>query len=226
MKSTVVLVCLIGLTALTSPAVASLYLYEDSIAGDGGGITATDGWNSTSTVLTWDIDRNGTNWDYEYTFTVPEKGISHIVFEVSDNFTQANVWGAYGYTGTVGDYTVKNGNPDMPEPYIVPGLKFEPSGPEAPESLSWTIHFTSDRSPMWGNFYAKDGTDGEGEDKINVTAWNTHFDEILTGSALYDEYTDLWKVAVPDTHVVPLPASILLAGFALGLAGRRLRKSV
>ena len=72
-------------------------LYNGSInAGTNGGLVGTEQWNSTDTKLSWDITSPGDGssyWTYSYTFKVPSKDISHVIIQVSDSFTEGNIFG-------------------------------------------------------------------------------------------------------------------------------------
>ena len=89
-------------------------------------------------------------------------------------------------------------------PGEIKGIKFPGSGTQL------VLSFYSDRAPMWGSFYAKDGTDGSND----VYAYNSGFSGV--GSDF---------IAVPDTTTtVPVPGAVLLGMLGLAVAGSKLRK--
>ena len=171
-------------------------LYSGSLnAGADGGLVGTEPWNSTDTILTWKVtspsDSGPQYWTYNYKFTVPEKAISHVITQVSETFVaESNIKDGTtpGYNlGTYGPDKNGKSNPGMPSTYK--GLKWGASG----FTFSWTI--VTDRAPMLGSFYAKDGQD--------------------SGNWVY-AYTEGDLIGVPDsTSTVPLPPSALLLGSGL-----------
>ncbi len=174
------------LGALASPALGVSF---------SGTLSTDDAFNSLTgaaqtpweagTSLGYTVSRDSTDdwWHYEYTFTVPSKGLSHIIFEASsgdDPFTAANL-----KPPLPSGYEVKDFGPLEPDANSNPGLlwdvygiKFNIGGQEAPGGpLVYDIEFYSDRAPMWGDFYAKDGKHqiGQGPDgiRLDVYAYNS-----------------------------------------------------
>jgi len=199
-----------------------------------GGLYATSFW-ATSSSFSWDVsysDQTGL-WTYDYTWTGLTKALSHIIVQVSDTFDEINI-----YDGTTASYELDNFVPGSSNPGIpddIYGLKFETSGD--PTTYDFTI--VTDRAPMWGNVYAKDGveTTGQGQNKVSVDvyAYNSGFSFTapeFDSNSLFSGVNALgygWAL-VPDTEsggggggggnpVVPEPGTFILVGAGLvGLA--------
>lgn len=212
------LFCVFGLTVAS--AQATMLLSGGINSTDGGGMEATAAWDNGGAVLNWSVLQlqNGL-WQYDYDFNVGKKELSHIDFQVSGNFTVENI-----YSGTTEGWELglwgNEGGSSPGIPGSIYGLKFDGGG------LLNSFTIVSDRAPMWGDFYAKDGKDGGDW----VYAYNTNFG---VGGDLYQDYA-FGKILVPDTHtlppppvVVPEPASIVLLGSGIvAMAMVRRRKIV
>ncbi|MCX5638054.1 MAG: hypothetical protein NTX52_10245 [Planctomycetota bacterium] len=195
-----------------------------------GGLIGTDGWSSGCEIEWWVNDNGNGTWNYKYTLTTGltgiKKDISHFIIEVSPplpNWLGGDVTVVQGtlYAGQPelakgDDGTHKGGNPYMPEDVF--GLKFE-SGLGAPGPV-WTIEFNSNRLPVWGDFYAKDGK----VDQIDATIRNAGFtspdtdptDSPANGSVLNHILRPDSKYAPP---AVPAPGAVLLGSIGMGLVG-------
>jgi len=189
--------------------------YSGSVSGDGGGLLGTNEWDSENVILSWDVTSGSGSWEYRYTFTVPSKGISHLIIEVSDFFTAANILEGTTDEFETGEepklHTTANGNPGIPESTY--GIKWEP-GEEDPLSYSWTL--VSNIGPMWGDFYAKSG--GGQEDP--VIAYNEEFSNTMRPAFDPAEPDPSGWVLVPDSTPIPEPTTVLLISSGLiGLAG-------
>ena len=88
------------------------------------------------------------------------------------------------------------------------------------ESTTLTVSFDSDRAPVWGDFYAKNGTDTEGTD---IYLYNSGFSiaDPLVPAASGSEQNHL---LVPDTVAVPAPGAVFLGSVGLSLAGYLLKR--
>lgn len=196
------------------------------------GITATGQWASPTTKIAWAIDSpllTGTgNWHYEYTFTVPNKDVSHLDVEVSfagdgnpDTFTEADIvstnWGNIdvGWQGTQG-----NNTPGIPEPFYA--IKFD-------SATGTTVFATLDTpiGPKWGDFYAKDGVDNNNGTRIDVYAFNTGFTSpdtdplVPPSNGPFNGSIDGKHLLVPDTSTTPpvVPEPLTMLGLLMGVGG-------
>ena len=158
-------------------------------------------------------------WEYAYTFVGSKPDISHGIIEVSDTFSGKPISEGGNIaprtsTFESGDPTIYNGinqgnsNPSIPGDIF--GIKFE-------DQTSWTI--LTDRTPMWGDFYANGGSTGY--------AYNSGFGVDTTAAiGNGNAYTNgkAWAL-VPDTNAVPLPGAIWLLGIGmLGLFNIKSKK--
>ena len=204
------------------------------------------GFESTDdATLAWEVSRDQTDpsdpWHYKYTLSfVPnvDKAISHIAIEVSDNFDSL-----FNLRVSPPDYYTAGAPEPGTEPTSqdwVPGhmfaIKFD-ADPDVDVVDSLTIQFDSWRVPDWGDFNAKGGNMRNG----GWYLYNLGYDEnatddndpifnpglatldLASGNYIYDGSVD-YHVVVPDTHVVPVPASILLGILGLSAVGIKLRK--
>lgn len=203
--------------------------YTGNLTVSGGGIIATDGWNDPSTIFSWTVESVGSSggfilWEYDYTFTVPTKNISHIIIEVSPDVPTGIDPSITGITvlsgsggGGVASYGPGGSNPNMPA--SMQGIKFDGA-----ETTTLSFSFETTRAPVWGDFYAKDGTDAHGT--IDVTAWNTGFLASDPSDGPADGSINN-HILRPDTTqtLVPEPSMLLLLGAGLlGLWAVRRRK--
>ena len=186
----------------------------------GSTLIGTSPWNTNSSNLSWTVYDNPItgHWTYEYIFTVPSKDISHVIIEVSGDFTVANIFSGTtpGYSGPE-NYVQDKSNPGMPAGGMY-GLKWDTTN----NPLIYSFTIVSDRMPMWGDFYAKNGVDQDGF----VYAYNSQFGNNTT--ALIDNGNAGGWVLVPDTGtgIIPEPGTFLLLGTGLlGIAAIRYRRS-
>lgn len=165
-------------------------------------LTATGNW-ANGFWLTWEVtDNNDGTWDYRYVIEFDDGIVgdpSHFVLEVSPSFTDDNILDSNGNIEGPGTITEQQGNPNMPA--NVNGIKFDFSG--------YVYELTSDRNPVWGDFYSKDGNAGGlGTNTVFNTGFGTDPDQA-------DSPFSGW-IPVPDSgiNIVPIPAAVWM-----GLAG-------
>lgn len=183
--------------------------------GADGLILGNDGWVSAPQplVVRWTVSYDGSVWHYAYTFNElgVQGGLSHMLIEVCDSFTQADISnGAYSFEGP-GTYGPNNpSNPSIPGD--IWALKFDTNG----AGDGAVVSFDSTRAPIWGDFYAKDG-------RVGGAAWNAGFTSSDTDPLVAAGNGSIGShLLVPDTTTtptVPSPAAIFLGGIGTILVG-------
>lgn len=186
-------------------------------------------------TISWVISPlSGGLWSYQYTLSNyggQAQNISHLIIALSGNCATSNTAsdgtcvqnptvtkGAVSGTPTGGIGTwssaMGNSNNGMPNPIF--GVKMNrPSAVDGGSGIVFS--FTSERVPVWGDFYVRGGGD------------NYAFNTGLT-TANFNSNNTAFYIARPDgvSTVTPEPASMLLMGTgigALGLVGYRRRKA-
>jgi hypothetical protein len=173
----------------------------------GCGLYASDDkWTDPATRLSWNVFQlsNG-NYEYDYTFALRSdaKNISHVILQVSSNFTADDMLPGTTSGGLI-DTWDHQGQSNLGMPDDLYGIKWNTG---AVKSFSWSI--VTDRAPMMGNFYAKDGNAQGGTYAYSGTCGSF-------GN----------NVVVPDS-VVPIPGAVWLLGTGLiGIIGIRRKKKI
>jgi hypothetical protein len=184
----------------------------------GGGITATQNWAGGGFTLSWNVTQGSPGiWTYDYTINVSSlpqtKDVSHFILEVTSDGQPFSILG--GTSAPIeGPQTYSNaqpGNPGLPNPFY--GVKFNYGGTVV------NYRIVTDRAPVWGVFYAKDGKTG-GHDVLA-------FASALSDPSFRTSDTlgiDSFIVRPDGFVVVPLPAGVVLLGSGLlALLGARRR---
>lgn len=216
MRKLMVALIAVGLTA--SVYAIPLDLYSDTLTYESGGIVATANWNGPGTWLNWNILQIEPDlWHYEYVWHTEGADISHIVLEVTEGAVASDFlnW-RYLYSGVesgspeVGWFSPNQGasNPGMPS--AVYGLKLD----VASDTDVFGFSFDTWRSPVWGDFYVKDGRHAMGTDAVGgfTYAFNAGF------TANDVDLNDGYHVAVPNGYAVSDPG-ITAALLGLAIAG-------
>ena len=220
---------IISIFLLAAPASASPIWgtdASDELTGSrdsNGGITATAGWADGAFNLSWVISEDNGTWTYEYTVNTVQKDISHFILEVTEDGNPFTFEVGDGTDATIDDppgtWSENGSNPDMPNPIY--GIKFDFT---EPLSLEQTFTIITDRAPVYGVFYAKDGTDNQGA--VDVVAWSNalNFADYMTKTEEFDFTTADYIVRPDSVGVIPVPGTVLLLGSGLiVLAGIRKR---
>jgi hypothetical protein len=204
-----------------------------TISGPSNGLYGTHAWSDAS--LSWEVEETSPGvWQYDYEFIVDAKEISHVIFEVSEDFEACdgtdpdcdpatdNIL-AGTTTGWIYDDNYSSTNPGNSNPYMpatIPGLKWNFSG-----LTTINVTLVTDKEPMWGDFYAVDGKKPGEEVYAYSTGFGLSTDAVIGSGNAVDSEGHAW-VLVPDTNGgggggqdVPEPSTFLLLGFGLAGAG-------
>jgi hypothetical protein len=171
----------LGLALAVLTCVASAYaspVFGTSATMSGStGATGFGDWANNFT-LAWDITQNALDvdlFDYEYTFTVGPTGsdLSHIVIGFSTSCATDRACITNGTDSPDGPRTYNAlAPPNREMPAAIFGVKFTGFSGSGP----YTFSFTSDRAPVWHDFYARDGG--------NAYAYNSGLTNHLSESVL------------------------------------------
>jgi len=200
-----VLVCLLAVTP-----VSMAVNFTGSLSSEDGGILGSGPWvtETTPTTLVWVVDNETTPgyWHYSYTFAVPRKDISHLIIEISPDLTyqeKRSLYNSMTWSGGVAEFQTYRpgpGTPNLPASFY--GMKLDVSASDTALSFS----FDTLRMPVWGDFYAKDGKEGQ----VDCTVWNAGFltpdppaDPADPGYVAPANGAYLNKLLVPDTQTGP-----------------------
>jgi hypothetical protein len=196
-----------------------------------GGATGTKDWANGGFNIAWDIsfDEDTELWTYIYHVTTDRKEVSHLLLEV----TQGDGGVLIGDDSSPVD-EIKTFNPGDPSNPLLPNKLYAAKLDFGSTDTIYTI--VTDRAPVYGVFYAKDGKSGG----IDVVAYANALkesdyktDEALTindfivrPNGKHGPETDPGGDPDPPTNAVPEPMTASLAAVAaasLLLATRRRR---
>lgn len=173
------------------------------------GVDATQQWDNGGFTLDWAISQGDDDlWTYIYDVTGDTKGISHLILEVTEDDDPFIIYDGTSlpYEGPV-EWSLSRSNPLMPNPIY--GVKFD----FGDTIVRYTM--ITDRAPVYGVFYAKDGTDGG----VDVVAWSNALNssdyktnEVLTVTDFIVRPDGI--TSIPDPAAVFLLGSACLIGFA------------
>jgi len=220
------IVLLLGGVSLQADIIDFITTHDvrELISGDGGWGPNDDGFRLTWTI----IQSPDMTWHYKYQFgkadgTELEKLTNHFIISLSDDIQETDL---YNFSPDCdeneiefGTFVSGPGNPGFPEGKSIFGVKI------GLHNAQMVAEFDSNRQPMWGDFYAKDGTSSGGlwnyvyNADIGVTVANPHD---YMGTPVDASGAELCKVLVPNN--IPEPITICLLGLG-GLALLRKRKA-
>jgi|GEM_PF-946806 len=183
------------------------------------GPTGNKQWGGKATTISWLVTQTNAGYNYSYTLTAPTGsfGISHMILECSDNFTDAGVTGKYSGS------TQGQSNTGFPSGKSMFGTKFNTGATwvQQVSTTNWIVTFNSTHAPVWGDFYAKGGQSSYVYNTSLDSTFNStdYIWQTAVGTGNY-----LSKIAVPD-HVFlntpfvvrAVPEASTLAGFGSSL---------
>ncbi len=219
----VAMLAVVLVTGTTAPADTTYHGQLTATPDDGTGIWVNDPGGDDdwfpAEIEWWVSETEAGFYHYQYEIRVYAGAVSHFILETSDPLPDGDIWDIEGNYGEafVGEWFYPGGgNPDMPGDLY--GTKFDETW-----GTTFTIEFTSNRLPVWGDFYAVDGqAGGEGLNQF----WNSGFlfdDPLFPPS---DGSLD-GHILRPDSYV-PEPSTVAMLALGLmtlGVAVRRRREN-
>jgi hypothetical protein len=169
-------------------------LWADSFTGSikyGDGLVGAASWNSAELFWTVDDETNPGLWTYVYSFSVGRKAISSIIIGAAESFALQNIKDGTSNGLELGQFG-QNGKSTPGLPEEIYGLKWSISG----KSFECVRTVVTDRAPMWGDFYAKDGKD-KGD---WVYAYNSGFGSMPPDLTVADGNNGGWMLVPGMTY--------------------------
>ena len=184
---------------------------EDDLTGNrtsdtGGGVYSTESWDTGGFSIDWVIVKTqDDHWLYTYEINTPDKYISHFLLEVTEDsaFTVYNT--ESGPDEAPRNYSESKLNPLMPNSMY--GIKFGYGG----STVTYVLE--TDRAPVYGVFYAKNGK----KNQDLMVSWSNalNYSDYKTNEALSINDFIVRPDSEPNTPVnTPVPPTIIL--FASG----------
>lgn len=232
-KSSAALSAVVFLLAATWASAASVLVdlsqyatgHRSSGTGLGVATSAGSGWNIAGVKLSWSITSSGGLYTYTYTWSKLDGSAlqgtpSHMLVEVSPTYTAANTHSSTPNVAQVTSPTTfvsQAGLNQQPNPFLPAnlfGIKLDYG------SNSYTL--VTDRVPVWGDVYAKDGTagsTGSGPNKVINAAWNVGFGSDPTAGGPFTNWVPTPDTLTDPVVLVPLPAAAWMGMSLLGTVG-------
>src|SRR5690606_33759441 len=104
-----------------------------------GGLFGTSVWGDGGFTVSWDITESSGTWTYTYNLTVASRGISHAIFEVTEDDNDFNMFGGSSGFGSEGSFSIADGNSNPLMPNAMFGVKYDVTDGDDGENLLLTI---------------------------------------------------------------------------------------